>query len=53
MAECQYIAECSERDSILDKLEFCLNDLDRGSFRGCPFGFVKNGDVVYSPMMKL
>ncbi|MBS1264156.1 MAG: hypothetical protein MAG715_01358 [Methanonatronarchaeales archaeon] len=53
MAGCQHAGACAELETVFEKLEFCLGDLDRGSFRGCTHGFVKSGDVVYTPTMRI
>jgi len=53
MLECQHYKECANQDTALERLEFCLDDMERGSFRGCAYGFVKNDDTVYMPLREL
>lgn len=53
MPGCQHLNECSDMETLEERLDFCLEGLDRGSFRGCAYGFVKNGDTIYAPCRKV
>lgn len=53
MPRCRYVDDCVKHETTLDRLEFCLDEMGRGSFRGCVHGFVKYGDTVYSPLREL
>lgn len=53
MASCRHFEECSERETMIDRLEFCLEEVERGSFRGCPYDYVKLDDTVFKPVKEL